>query len=167
MNTSYRPGDLERFDTEFAPSPGRCADLSILTPDADYDFEIMSAVFDRTKDGDTVLRWTIRVSSAGPHRGQMCSHTYWFKSQDNVNILGTDLCTLGFDADAWKPPARPFSQEIAKVLPKLAGIRFRGRVKKNDKYTNLYLNARLSESSPPPPPSYNPQAQDHSGDIPF
>lgn len=150
--------ELEAFDKDFAPSGARRPGLDSIA-DGDHDFEVLSAELVRTeKSNELILRLDLRVDGGGA-----IQHAYFFRNQTAVDILGSDLCTLGFDADQWKPPARPFSKELQLAVPRLAGIRFRGKkvTKPNTKdpskpHANLYVNQRLDASAPPT--AYHPEA---------
>lgn len=156
-----RPEDFPElgvYESNFNPSAGggRRPGLDTL-PDGDYDFEIASAELTRTeKTNEAIFRMELRVLGGG-----VVEHAYFFRTQMSVDILGGDLCTLGFDADQWKPPHRPLVRELLAAAPRLAGIRFRGKKVTNPdkkdaskKYANLYVNQRLSADAPPP--AYNP-----------
>ena len=174
MNDSY--DELAAFDRDFSPQPGRRAGIESL-PDGDHDFEVVGAELTRTeKSNDLILRIGLRVLDLGT----TVEHAYFFRTQMNVDILGSDLCTLGFDADLWKAPHRPFSRELPQVVSRLTGIQFRGKkeTRSNPKdpakpYANLYVNQRLGGVSPqptayaPPAPGFAPGAGDDSDPIPF
>jgi hypothetical protein len=165
MSATYDPNavvDLERFDLEYKPSemaPG----LESL-PDGDYGLEITSASIERTeKTRDAILRIGLRVAS-GSLDGHECETVYFFRSQQNVDILGNDLCQLGLDADCWTAQhGRRFSEELPKALGSLIGVRFRARklTKPNPKKTgeffhNLRINGRIPSGSAAMPPAYRP-----------
>lgn len=166
--------ELKQFDQDFKPEPRNLPGLESL-PNGDYDFEVVSAVLERTeKTKDLILRVGLKVLNTGG----LIENTYFFRNQQAVDILGSDLCTLGFDTLNWKPPARPFSQELVQAVPKLPGRKFRGKkvTKENAKdpakpFHNLYVNSLLS--SAPAPAEYSPPATATAGygagdsDIPF
>lgn len=160
--------DIGQFDAAFAPGEARRAGLEILPELTDTDFEIVKAEPEVTpKTRDNILRIGLKVLS-GPLAGQPVEYAYFFKSQSNIDILGGDLATLGFDTDQWKAPARPFSKELVKALPRLIGKRFRGRTKKNGEYTNLYINAALVSGKPTTngaPATYSPPTAQASGEA--
>jgi hypothetical protein len=148
VSTEYP--ELEAFDQDFAPTPGRRPGLESIA-DGDHDFEITAAELTRTEK-------SLRVDGSS-----VVEHAYFFRNQTAVDILGSDLCTLGFDADQWKPPARPFSRELPDAIARLVGVRFRGKKKTSSNpkdpskpYTNLYVNQRLDASAPPT--TYQPDA---------
>lgn len=164
--------ELAAFERDFNPSSGgRRPGLDTLA-DGDYDFEILSAELTRTeKTNEAIFKMELRV-----HGGGVIEHAYFFRTQVAVDILGGDLCTLGFDADQWKPPARPLARELANTAPRLRGIRFRGKKvttpKKDDpnkKYANLYVNQRLDGATSPPAysPTPAPASYANDDDIPF
>jgi hypothetical protein len=158
-------GDIDRWNDNYKPSFGFPAGMEVL-PDGMYDFEIKTAAIERTNDGEAVMRIGLQVSNPGPQQNVTCSNTYWFKTQDNVDILGGDLCTLGFDADKWTAAnGRQFSKELASALPRMVGLRIRGqkltRPNKNNPaspYHNLRINARLAAGQPSAPAAYAPPA---------
>lgn len=162
--------ELQAFDNDFAPDAGRRPNLASLA-DGDYDFEIASAELTRTeKSNEAILRLDLQVAGGG-----VVQHAYFFRNQVAVNILGSDLCTLGFDADLWKAPQRPFSRELQAACPRLVGVRFRGKkvttANKSDPskpYANLYVNQRLDGAASIAPAAYVPQQPVTSDDpIPF
>lgn len=154
--------EVSRFDNDFRPQPARRPDVSIL-PDGDFDFEIVDAAPERVgKNRDAALRLGLKVLS-GPAAGNVVDHLWWLTSQDNIDRLGSDLNTLGLDADQWKAPARPFSRELQNALPRLRGLRFRGRKQKNESggkvYQNLYVQGLIKGSTAPPPAVVAPAQQ--------
>lgn len=167
--------ELAAFDQDFKPQAGRRPGLDVL-PDGSHDFQITSAEMARTeKSNDLIMRLGLRVAASG----LAVEHVYFFRTQQNVDILGSDLCTLGIDADQWRSPARPFSRELPAALPRLVGIRFRGKKeskpKKDDPtkfHHNLYVNQRIEGGAAPA--AYSPDAASGpaypaptSSDIPF
>jgi hypothetical protein len=145
--------DLEQFDQSYSPQAGRRPGLDVL-PDGDYDFEILDAKLDTTpKQHVRIVRVGLRVTSAGSSQGQTLEHISFLNNQTAIDILGSTLCTLGFDADQWTVASgRPFSKELPKALPRMRGLRFRGTKKKNqDGFHNLYYNARLAGMPMPAP----------------
>lgn len=149
--------ELSQFDRDFKPEVRNRPGLEAI-PDGDHDFEISSATLERTeKTSELILRVGLKVLGTGA----VVENAYFFRTQQNVDILGSDLCTLGIDADAWHPPARPFSQELPLAVPKLPGRRFRGKkvTKPNAKdpakpHHNLYVNQLLGNT--PTPAAYSP-----------
>ncbi len=160
--------ELEAFDRDFAPDGGRRPGVDSLA-DGDYDFEIVHAELTKTeKTNEAILKLDLRV--AGEGAAGVVRYAYLFRSLTGVNVLGSDLCTLGFDADQWKPPARPLSRELPRAVPLLPGIRFRGKKKTtpNPKdptkpYANLYVNQKLDGSGPPP--AYAPEGATSSPPV--
>ena len=158
--------ELAAFDNDFNPSVGGQRPGIETLPDGDYDFEVTSAELTRTeKSNELILRVGLRVG------GKVVEHAYFFRTQTGVDILGGDLCTLGFDSDQWKPPHRPFSRELVAAVPRMVGLRFRGRkVTKPDKkeptksHANLYVNQLLGAAGSAPG-EYTPLNQ--SDPIPF
>lgn len=149
--------ELATFDQGYAPQSGRRPGLDTL-PDGDYDFSIQDAELTRTqKDKELLLKLALRVESSLAEMGKVVEKPYFFRTQTSVDILGSDLCTLGFDADRWKPEfGRKFSAELPLVVPKLKGMRFRG--KKTSKveaggktYHNLFVNTKLAGDPMPIP----------------
>ena len=146
--------ELQQFDAEFKPGTIKRPGLDSLA-DGDHDFEILGCELARTeKTNEAILRMLLQVRG-----GSTIEKVYFFRNQQAVDMLATDLCTLGIDADKWQAPARPFSAELAKALPRLVGVRFRGKkvTLENPKdiskpYHNLYINQRLGEGSTPLPP---------------
>lgn len=151
--------ELKQFDNDFKPEVRNLPGIDSLQ-NGDYDFEIVSAVLEKTeKTKEIILRVGLKV--LGP--GTLVENAYFFRNQQAVDILGSDLCTLGFDALDWKPPHRPFSHELGLAVPKLPGRRFRGKkvTKDNAKdpakpYHNLYVNSLLGNT--PAPTGYSPPA---------
>lgn len=146
--------ELSQFSGAFTPAAAMRPGLDSLA-DGEYDFEITAAELTRTpKDNELIFRFSLRVISTG----QTVEKVYFFRSQQNVDFLGADLCALGIDADQWKPPARPLEKELPAALPKLRGVRFRGKkvTAANSKdhakpFHNLYINNRLAAGAMPAP----------------
>lgn len=160
MSTMTVEEELAQFDRDYNPSGGRRPGLDMLA-DGNYDFEIVSASLDRTeRTNDLIFRLGLKVLATG----QACESVYFFASQQNVDILGSDLTSLGLDADQWKPPTRPFSREIVAACPKLVGIHFRAKKvtkpgRDGKTFHNLQSISRLAgnaASSVSPPPPYTP-----------
>ena len=151
--------ELRQFDQQFTPSSGRRPGIESL-PDGDHDFTIISADLGRTeKTNELILRLVLRTAS-----GSVYEYAYFFRTQQSVDILGSDLCTLGIDADQWKPPARPFSSELPLAVPRLVGLAFRGKKKTSPNpkdpskpFHNLYVNQRLDNTMMPP--EYKPDSR--------
>lgn len=146
--------EISRFDDEFTPDMGFRPGPEIL-PDGLVDLMILDAVPDRTfKDREAVFRLSLRTLS-GPAAGTLFDLVYFLSRSESVARLGGDLVTLGFDADKWKPPQRPFSQEIKKVLVKLKGLKFRAMKETNWSepkqryYHNIRINSALNKDTPP------------------
>jgi hypothetical protein len=170
--------ELSRYDQDYVPQAGRRPGLDSLA-DGDYDFAIQGADLARTeKTRQPILRLELKVVPGG----QILEHVYFFSEQRNVDRLGADLCTLGFDADQWTAQnGRRFSAELPAAVARLTGIRFRGHkvtVTKDGKtHHNLYVNARLAgtpmpgAAGPPRAPRPVPQpaaaAPNRDQDIPF
>jgi hypothetical protein len=163
--------ELAAFDSAFTPSPGRRPGIDSL-PDGDHDFEVLSAEMGRTEtSNELILRVGLKTA------GRVVEYAYFFRTQQSVDILGSDLCTLGFDADQWKAPHRPFSKELPLAVPRMPGIRFRGKkvTRENKKdpakpFHNLYVNQRLDGAAPGAPPAAytpGPAADPFADDIPF
>lgn len=157
-STPEHVSELAAYDDAFNPQsvPSRPPGLEAL-PGGSYDFEIEAAEFTRTLySKELILRWLLRVLS-GERAGLRVEHAYFFRRQQQVDVLGAHLCTLGFDADKWKPQAgRRFSDELPKAVPKMPGIRFHARKETESgsdgkTYHVLYLNARLSGVPMPGP----------------
>jgi hypothetical protein len=170
--------ELSRYDQDYVPQAGRRPGLDSLA-DGDYDFMIQGADLSRTEQKrEPILRLELKTLLAG----NVIEHVYFFRTQDNVDRLGADLCTLGFDADQWTSQnGRRFSAELPAAVARLTGVRFRGHkttvVKDGKTYHNLYVNARLAgtpmpgSSGPPRPsrPAPQPAASTTNRDeeIPF
>jgi hypothetical protein len=138
--------DIARFDHDFTPQQaGNFRPSLEAIPDGDYDWTILTASFDETpKEKKRILRLEVKCEQTT----KVVEKVYFFESQQNVDVLGGDLSTLGFDVGEWKAPARPFSQEIHKAIAKLPGMRFRGTKKTNKQYPNLFITARLADATP-------------------
>lgn len=169
---------LGRFDELFNPDTSRRASIETL-PDGDYDFQIVESRFDLTpKEKDLILRVGLKVLG-GLQAGSVVERAYWLTTEQPINILGTDLCMLGFDADQWKPAnGRSFKKELKATVEdgRLVGLRFRGQKKTKvdgaKTYHNLYINARLTNGVPPPasvgpPTSDAPTVSADDDEVPF
>ena len=159
--------EIGRFDGEYTPEDVQRPGLDSL-PDGTYEFQVSQVALARTpKSNEPILRCALKVLS-GASAGSTVEKAWFFKTQKNINQLGADLCSLGFDADSWHGK-RPFSQELKKALPKLKGMRFRAR-KLTEKggddkvYQNLYISGPLAANYTPPPP---PSPTGKSDETPF
>jgi hypothetical protein len=142
--------ELSRYDRDYAPQAGRRPGIDTLA-DGDYDFSIQGAILDRTeKNREPILKLELKAAPGG----NVIEHVYFFRTQDAIDRLGADLCTLGFDADQWTAQnGRRFSAELPAAVARLTGVRFRGHktaVQKDGKtFHNLYVNARLAGTPMP------------------
>jgi len=165
--------DLQTFDTEdFKPADRnafRCG-LDVLQ-EGNHDFTVQGGEF-RKAGANTIFALVLRSET----QNTICERPYWLSRQEEGERLAADLMVLGFDTDHWKAPERPFSKEIWKVVPQLAGIRFKGTKKtnpnKNDPskvYHNLYINARLPGTGAvgSAAPTSHPEMPANNDDIPF
>lgn len=149
--------DIDRWDREYKPEQNTQRAGPELLPDGDYDFQIVSAELTVTpKTEEPIFRLTLRVLTPGMYQGQLLERVNFFRTQANVDRLGGDLITLGFDADQWTVKAgRPFSKELQKAAPLLRGRCFKGRKQANPSddgkktYHNLYCNTRLPDQPVP------------------
>lgn len=140
--------ELARFDDGFTPSSLDIAPGLETLADGEYQFQIAAAEVARTEQTrEAIFRMNLLVLAGPSGIGSTVERVNFFAKQQNVNILGGDLVALGFDAELWRPPARPFSIEFAKVLPLLVGVRFQGRkthkVVGERTYHNLYIRSKL------------------------
>lgn len=157
--------EISRFDANYKPEMPFAPSLETL-PDGEYDFEVVAATLDRTKNtNELILRLSIRALAGG-----VVEWPHFFKTQDSVNRAGANLVAIG--ADCWGK--RPFSQELEDAIPKLPGVRFRAN-KKTDKggYHNLFVVNRLSAgpaqqpSRPASTPRHTANATTASNEVPF
>jgi hypothetical protein len=152
--------DLSQFDSEYqVPDPAEQKDRSYLSgpeclPDgANYDLEIQSATMTVTKDGTNLFKMVLKVIG-GKFDGTVLEKPSFIKTKENINFLGKEMLTLGFDSDQWTlENGRPFSQEFPKAMRLLAGVRFSGQRKdspgsKGRSFHNLYINKRLEDGKP-------------------
>lgn len=139
--------ELAAFDDAFNPRSGQLPGLDAL-PDGLYQFQIMHVDLARTqKNNQTILRWGLKVLD-GAMTGTVVEKVNFFTSQQNVDILGSELCSLGIDADMWKPPTRTFSKELPKALPRLGGIRFVATKEAKKDGEKTYHNLRIKTLLP-------------------
>lgn len=165
--------EIGRFNQGYQASATTRPKLDTL-PKGGYDLEIVSTEVARTpKSGDVILRMHCKIIAGLAGVGSVIEISYFFRTQENVNYLGADLCTLGFDADQWTG-SRPFNAELKKALPQLPGIRFRGQkdetVGKDGKpYHNMYIKSKLPGASRPAAsmPAGPPSPPPSGSDIPF
>ena len=128
-------------------------------PEGTYDFEIVSGDFRKIENGSILFQFTIKILG-GNFDGVTCTvPPLWIKGSDGwdekkVASLKADLITLGFDADKWEGD-RTFTIEIAKVLPKLKGIKAKSIRKNNDFKGKTYKNFAISTKLPK---DYKPMA---------
>lgn len=166
--------DLEQFNEGFAPSVGgRKPGLDSLQ-DGEYEMQIASASLEKTKNtGDTVLKISYRIPSGAV---SMVEQVFFFRNQENVNSLGRDLETLGFDTSSWKPPTGNFASGIVELVAKdkLVGLMVKAKKTTNSStggktYHNLKFISLLPKFSQPPAFSQSavPQQSESSSEVPF
>ena len=174
MTDEEKIAPIRRFDEHYKPSEGGGQRPGLdLLPDGDYHLEIVSAELTATKKtGQSIFRLSLKVLDLGSRfHGQIVERASFFTSQENVDILGADLLTLGFDSDQWTTKAgRPFSSELLKAAPQLVGLCFRGQkvAKESDKgksYHNLYINRRLTPAEIESFRNNDPTAADESAEY--
>ena len=157
--------ELERYNNELHPNQQLLGVDSL--DDGNYDFEILRAEFDRTPEQRSlVVRATLKILSGPTEKnaaaGLVLERLWFLDKLTNAERFAGDLKSLGFDVDQWKPPARPFSQEVARAVPRLQGLRFRARKstrRDGEKvYHNLNLVGAVKNGGPGSPPSAPPPA---------
>jgi hypothetical protein len=154
------PSDIRRkiqqFDRDYAVDLSR---MNARRPgieslaDGWYTCRVTSAELAEVGDnGQPILRMVLFVEDIGSE----IEHVYWLTSQVSCNILGQDLCTLKYDAAAWKGPDRPFSAELVKLVASgdLVGHCFQAQKKMDAKpgqkaYPRLYINWPLGKGKGP------------------
>ena len=146
--------ELEELDGKsIKPAEGQRKPEIKDMPEGTYDFEIVSGEFRKTEDGKMLFQFTLRILG-GNNDGIICTApAFWLKGDDGswdekkVASLKADLITLGFDSDKWEGD-RTFAKEMAKVMPKLKGIKARG-IRKNNPYKGkIYNNFNISTKLP-------------------
>lgn len=113
--------EIDPFDEGFKPSNGTLEDLT----DGEYEFEC--DVGERTQPaslGYPLITLPITVLTPGKHAGQRIAHKWFIADSDAKGRFGRDLKALGFDTTEWNTPPRKGSEELAKALACLKGIRF-------------------------------------------
>lgn len=145
--------DLEAFDDDFTPSQSGYRPGLEAVADGNYDWTILHATLDLTqRTQDRILRLELRCEQTA----QVIEYPYFLRGQPQVDRLGGDLSTLGFDVGTWNSAhGKKFSVELPKAITQLPGIRFNGTKKTNSNkdnpekpYHNLFLNARLPSADP-------------------
>lgn len=111
-------------------------------PDGSYDFTILECDLRRV-NGKAICELAIKTGC-----GRECNHTYWLNRQENIDRFGSDLAVLGFSTQKCdKAKGAKFSEVLAEAIPKIPGLRFRGKKfskQGEDKiFHNLYINAAL------------------------
>jgi|SRR6516162_5787020 hypothetical protein len=160
--------ELEQFDNSFKPK-GQTAGVDAL-PDGFYVCEVVDAGFVRTpKQQELLYKLHCRVLT-GPYEGTVVERTSFLRTQDNLDHLGGDLKTLGFDTEKWgAAKGRPIAKELESAAPKLLGVRFAGKkdttTGTNGKdFHNLRINSLIKPGQPLPTPM-PPSRQHVSGNA--
>jgi hypothetical protein len=148
---------LKEFDRGFKPAEGGANRPGLDgLEDGIYECEILGAELIETPNtGQLILKWDIRVLS-GKHAGYRCERPTFLESQMNIDYCGADFKTLGFDVDNWGT----FSDEIEEAIPRLTGLKFRGKKVTKGQYHNLYINELISGSG-----SSRPKTQQQSSGV--
>lgn len=167
--------EVRTFDSEYKPEPPRRPGVDSLKPGA-YEFQIVTALCRYMGDRKTpALVCQLKVMS-GTDLGLVIEKPWWLSKPEAVNRLGTDLAALGLDADQWTAAnGKSFSAELAKAIPSLVGMKFRGKVVQVQDNTYLNVLGPVRGSAMPAPPvvqhrtSYHPAPPPSAdeADIPF
>ena len=113
---------LDQFDGGFSPvMPGQRPGIEKL-PDGEHVILVESASLTQTKtQRQDIVRWLIRTDSdmgTGAYE-----HVTFLATQQNANMLGADLMSLGIPADTWHAGnGKRFSTELPAALATLAGV---------------------------------------------
>lgn len=119
---------LNGFAAEYQPKHGGFAPDVNTLGNGNYDFEIVKATADKTKNGDDIFKVQMRVLP-GSNEVQK---SYWFNGQGDVNRLGADLMALGLETGTIDDLGKTLDGiEGGKI--NLVGVRFRGS---KDSYEN-------------------------------
>lgn len=142
--------ELQNYDEAAAPQRNGGRTPTSDLPDADYEFEVKSAVIKISKEKKTpILSMDLIVLTPGEFEGAVIERPSFMVNQESFNMALADFLTLGFDSNQWtKANGRPASQELEKAIHLIPGLRISGTKKKNGTFHNIYINKRLDDGRP-------------------
>jgi len=122
--------------------------------DGDYLFEVVSFAY--RDQGGGIFEFKSKIVTDCPYFGYENKRTYFLtKKEGDERVPNEDarkqvvavLKSLGFDVDNWtKANNRPWSKEFEKAAVAVVGLKFKGKLKRNEQYVNVYVGARDAAS---------------------
>lgn len=146
---------LTDFDDAATAIPAGGIDKKISAlPEGEYEFVIDKVINKETKSGN-LFTMKLMVMTEGVFAGKEVEHDYWLTGMNKektklelrdmtIGSLRQDLGKLGFDEENWTiANNRKFFSEFLKAVLLMDGMRFKGKVSKNGKWTNFSVTERI------------------------
>ena len=135
--------DLEQFDEDFESAEYDENDASDGLPDGRYQMIVESAKLERSKAGNAMLLWQMRVM--GPrHSGRRHWHRNMLMSAQNMKWLKRDLYTAGIRITK--------TSELPERLQEFQDVLLEVQLKTRGENQNSFINKRLSAGEVPDMP---------------
>lgn len=139
---------LEQFDDEMETT------VTAADPkDGEYQFEVVSLAYRDNETAGGLFELKTRIVGETPYHGYENKRAYFLTkkaegggrepNEDARKQLVGVLKSLGFDVDNWtRANGRPWSREFEKAAAAAPGLQFKGTLKRNGQYTNVFVKAR-------------------------
>ena len=146
--------DLEQFDDDFDSAECDFGGEAVDLPDGKYQMSVESAKLERSKAGNAMLLWQMRVM--GPrHSGRRHWHRNMMMSAQNMKWLKRDLYTAGIRITK--------TSDLPGCLQDFQDVLLEVQLKTKGDNQNSYINKRLSAAEVPDLPG----ADDDGDDLAF
>ena len=146
--------DLEQFDDDFDSAECDFGGEAVDVPDGKYQMSVESAKLERSKAGNAMLLWQMRVM--GPrHSGRRHWHRNMMMSAQNMKWLKRDLYTAGIRITK--------TSDLPGCLQDFQDVLLEVQLKTKGDNQNSYINKRLSAAEVPDLPG----ADDDGDDLAF
>ncbi|MFB3882438.1 MAG: DUF669 domain-containing protein [Armatimonadota bacterium] len=135
--------DLATFDGEFEGAPVEDSEFEPL-PDGKYQVSVERVELLRSKAGNPMLKWTLRV--LGPQcQGRLLWRNNVIATAENLKWLKTDLHTCGLTLGKLS--------ELPSRLPELLDLHLEVTKKTRGENESVFLNKRLDAAATPGTPA--------------
>ena len=127
--------DLEQFDADFEAAEYDASARGEGLPDGRYQMSVESAKLERSKAGNALLLWQMRVM-APHHAGRRHWHRNMLISAQNMKWLKRDLYTAGIRVEK--------VSDLPKHLQDFQDVLLEVQLKTRGANQNTFINKRLS-----------------------
>jgi len=122
--------------------------------DGNYGFKIVDMEITKIEStGAPIIRWTLKVtrSESVGLIGAMVERVSFFGQPMSLNILGSDLVTIGALDPSWRESKDPLSKTLVRAISKAIGTKFNARKKAatNAKTGKTYHNINIVSKAAP------------------